>query len=234
MQLSGHPEPDSHSPTTPSTDKQWVLIRKLEAELKELGIADVRVTQYGYVLATLPSNSPKPKIPTIALLGHVDTAEGCSGLAKPIVHRKYAGQTLVLPDDPTQTLSLENEPLLKDKLGEDIITASGKSLLGADDKSGVVIVMAAVRALVKNPGIIHGPVRICFNPDEEIGRGTDKLTRSKNSALADAAYTLDADMPGEVDYESSGADRAIVKIFGVALAPRVGQGCDGQRGPPRR
>ena len=208
---------DSHSETTPSTEKQWELIRKLEAELKQLGVQDVRVTQYGYVLATIPGNSRKSNVPRVGLLAHVDTAEGCSGLAKPLVHRKYAGQTIVLPDDPTQTLSLENEPLLKGKMGEDIVTASGKTLLGADDKAGVAIVMAAVRHLLKHPEIVHGPLRICFNPDEEIGRGTEKLTLEDLGCQA--AYTLDADMPGEVDYESFSADKAVVKIHGVATHP---------------
>ncbi len=208
---------DSHSTTTPSTEKQWVLIRKLETELKALGIADVRVTEFGYVLATLPSNSPKKDVPRIAFMGHVDTAEGCSGLAKPIVHRKYAGQKIVLPDDPTQSISPDDTPLLKEKLGEDLITASGKTLLGADDKAGVVIVMAAIRHLVLHPEIIHGPVRVCFNPDEEIGRGTEKLSLEEFNT--NFAYTLDAEELGEVDYESFSADRAVVKITGVAAHP---------------
>jgi tripeptide aminopeptidase len=207
---------NSHSTTTPSTEKQWTLARKLEGELRELGVADVQLTKYGYVLGTIPSNSKK-KVPRIALWGHIDTAEGCSGLAVPIVHRKYSGAPIILPDDPTQTLTLENEPLLKQKIGEDIITASGKTLLGADDKSGVVIVMAAVRHLLLNPQIVHGPVRICFNPDEEIGRGTEKITLEELGA--DVAYTLDAEHLGEIDYESFSADKAIVTIHGVASHP---------------
>jgi tripeptide aminopeptidase len=207
---------DSHSTTTPSTAKQWVLAKKLEGELRELGIADVRLTEFGYVLATLSANSPKT-VPTLAFLAHVDTAEGCSGLAKPIVHRKYAGQDIILPDDPTQTLTVENAPLLKQKTGEDIITASGKTLLGADDKAGVAIVMAAARHLLRNPSIKHGPVRLCFNPDEEIGRGTEKLTLEELGA--NFAYTLDAEELGEIDYESFSADKAIVVINGVAAHP---------------
>jgi tripeptide aminopeptidase len=208
---------DAHSKTTPSTEKQWTLIRKLEAELKAIGVPDVRVTQHGYVLATIPSNSKKTKIPRVAFLAHVDTAEGCSGLAKPIVHRKYAGQKIALPDDPAQSISPDDTPLLKEKHGEDIITASGKTLLGADDKAGVAIVMAAVRHLVQHPEIVHGPVRVCFNPDEEIGRGTEKLTLEE--LAADVAYTLDAEDLGEVDYESFSADKAVVKITGVAAHP---------------
>jgi len=213
---------DSHSETTPSTEKQWTLIRKLESELRELGLADVRVTPYGYVLASIPATSPKASVPRLAFLAHVDTAEGCSGLAKPIVHRKYSGQKIVLPDDPSQTLSPDDTPLLKEKMGEDIITASGKSLLGADDKSGVAIVMAAVRHLVKHPEIQHGPIRVCFNPDEEIGRGTEKLTLEELGA--DVAYTLDAENLGEIDYESFSADKAVVTIAGVAAHPGWAKG----------
>jgi len=208
---------DSRSPSTPSSEKQWALIGQLESELRALPLADVRVTEFGYVLASVPATSKKSKLPTVALLAHVDTAEGCSGLAKPIVHRNYQGQTIVLPDDPTQTLNPAELPLLKEKIGEDLITASGKSLLGADDKSGVAIVMAAVRHLVKHPEIQHGPVRVCFNPDEEIGRGTEKLTL--HDLAADVAYTLDAEHRGEVDFESFSADRATVTIDGVAAHP---------------
>ena len=213
---------DAHSQTTPSTEKQWVLIRQLEAELKALGLTSVQVTPFGYVLATVPSTSKKKNPPRVAFLAHVDTADGCSGLAKPIVHRKYNGQTLTLPDDPSQTLSLENTPLLSGKIGEDIITASGLTLLGADDKAGVAIVMAAVRHLVLHPEIVHGPIRICFNPDEEIGRGTEKL--SIEELAADVAYTLDAENLGEIDYESFSADKAVLTLSGVAAHPGWAKG----------
>jgi tripeptide aminopeptidase len=207
---------DSRSTSTPSTETQWVLIRQLEAELKALPVQDVRVTEHGYVLATIPATSKK-KVPVVALLAHVDTAEGCSGLAKPIVHRNYKGGKIVLPDDPRQTLDPAEIPMLKAKIGEDLITASGTTLLGADDKAGVAIVMAAVRHLVQHPEISHGPVRVCFNPDEEIGRGTEKITLEE--LAADVAYTLDAEHRGEVDYESFSADRATVTIEGVAAHP---------------
>lgn len=208
---------DARSPETPSTEKQWKLIGQLESELRALPLSDVKTTQYGYVLATVPATSKKKKVPTVALLAHVDTADGCSGLAKPIVHRNYQGQKIVLPDDPNQTLDPKELPLLKEKVGEDLITASGKSLLGADDKAGVAIVMAAVRHLVQHPEIEHGPIRVCFNPDEEIGRGTEKLTLQE--LAADFAYTLDAEHRGEVDYESFSADKATVWIDGVAAHP---------------
>ena len=208
---------DVHSKTTPSTEKQWVLLRQLERELKELGVADVRTTQYGYVLATLPPTTAKKNVPCVAFWAHVDTADACPGNAKPIVHRNYNGQAIVLPDDPTKVLSPDKIPLLKQKIGEDLVTASGTTLLGADDKAGVAIVMAAVRHLVQHPEIPHGPIRICFNPDEEIGRGTEKLTLEE--LAADVAYTLDAENLGEIDYESFSADKAEVKITGVASHP---------------
>jgi tripeptide aminopeptidase len=212
---------DDKSPTTPSTEKQWVLIRQLESELKALGIQDVRVTQYGYVLATIPATTTK-KVPTIAFFGHVDTADACSGLAKPIVWHNYNGQDIVLPDDPAQKITQEDTPLLKTKFGETIITASGKTLLGADDKAGVAIVMAAAKHLVEHPEIPHGPIRICFNPDEEIGRGTDKLPLEELGA--DFAYTLDAEDLGEIDYESFSADKAVLTITGVASHPGSAKG----------
>ena len=213
---------DAHSPTTPSTEKQWNLIRVLEAELRELGLKDVRVTEFGYVLATVPATSKKPKLPRLSFWGHVDTAPGLPGNAKPIVHRNYNGGKIVLPDDPAQVLSPKNIPLLAQKKGETIITASGKTLLGADDKSGVVIVMAAVRHLLLHPEIPHGPIRVCFNPDEEIGRGTEKL--SLEELGADIAYTLDAENTGEIDYESFSADKALVTITGVAAHPGWAKG----------
>ncbi|HYF51553.1 MAG TPA: peptidase T [Planctomycetota bacterium] len=208
---------DVHSETTPSTSKQWTLLRQLEGELKSFGLKDVRVTEYGYVLATVPPTTKKANVPRVAFLAHVDTADACPGGATPIVHRNYQGQPIILPDDPKQTLTVENCPLLKEKIGEDIVTASGKTLLGADDKSGVAIVMAAVRHLTMHPEIPHGPIRVCFNPDEEIGRGMDKL--SLEELAADVAYTLDSENLGEIDYESFSADKAEVKIRGVASHP---------------
>lgn len=213
---------DPHSKNTPSTEKQWGLIRKLEIELKELGLKDVHVTAYGYVLATIPATSKKKDLPRLAFLAHVDTAPGCSGLAKPIVHRNYDGKPIELPDDKSQVLSPQNIPLLAKKTGEDIVTASGSTLLGADDKAGVAIVMAAARHLLLHPEIPHGPLRVCFNPDEEIGRGTEKL--SLEELGADFAYTLDAENTGEIDFESFSADKATVTIKGVASHPGWAKG----------
>lgn len=213
---------DIHSTTTPSTPGQWDLIRKLEKELIALGAKDVRVTEFGFVLATVPSTSRKRTVPCVALLGHVDTADACSGKAKPIVHRNYDGTPIVLPANPAMVLNEKTAPHLKAKIGEDIVTASGDTLLGADDKSGVAIVMAAAKCLLEHPEIPHGPIRICFNPDEEIGRGTEKLALPDLGA--DVAYTLDSEMPGEVDYESFSAERAIVEIHGVAAHPGWAKG----------
>ncbi len=182
----------------------------------------MRVTPFGYVLATVPANTSKTGVPCVAFWAHVDTAGSCPGEAKPIVHRNYDGKPIVLPDDPSQILDSDSIPHLKDKIGEDVITASGKTLLGADDKSGVAIVMAAVRHLVLHPEIPHGPIRVCFNPDEEIGRGTEKLELDELGA--DLAYTLDSENPGEVDYESFSADRAVVNIRGVAAHPGWAKG----------
>ena len=213
---------DHHSETTPSTNGQWMLIRRLEKELKALGIEDVQTTEFGYVLASIPATSSKANVPCIGLLAHVDTADSCSGLAKPIVHKKYDGKPIVLPDNPNQVLSVDSIPHLKDKIGDDIVTASGTTLLGADDKSGIAIIMAAVRHLTLHPEIPHGKLRVCFNPDEEIGRGTEKLPLDEFGA--DVAYTLDAENLGEVDYESFSADRASVTIHGVAAHPGWAKG----------
>ena len=213
---------DPHSQATPSTPKQWVLVRQLEKELLELGVTDVTVSEFGYVLATVPATSKTKNIPRIAFLAHLDTAQGCSGLARPIVHPNYQGQPIVLPNDPSQVLTVDNEKGLKDKIGYDVITASGDSLLGADDKAGVAVVMAAVRHLVRHPEIPHGVVRICFNPDEEIGRGSEKVTLDE--IAADFAYTFDADDVGVVDYETFSADKAIVRIHGVSSHPGWAKG----------
>jgi tripeptide aminopeptidase len=213
---------DCHSSTCPSTEKQWNLIRLLEKQLKELGLQDVRVTEFGYVLATVPSNSKKNNVPQIAFLAHVDTADACSGAAKPIVHRYYDGKPIILPDDPTQILTVKEIPLLAEKIGEDIITASGKTLLGADDKAGVAIIMATVRYLMSHPEIIHGPIRICFNPDEEIGRGMHKISLSDLNARA--AYTLDSENLGEIDCETFSADQAVIAITGIAAHPGSAKG----------
>jgi tripeptide aminopeptidase len=210
------------STETPSTAKQLDLQRMLESELKALGAKDVVLTDYGCVLATIPA-TVEGDIPTIAFLAHVDTAPDFSGAGvEPIVHRNYAGGPIALPDAPDQVLTHENSPLLKEKLGEDIVTASGTTLLGADDKAGVAIIMALVSHLLSNPDIPHGDVRICFTPDEEIGRGVENLTL--DDLVASVAYTLDGEDLGRVVYETFSADKGVVKITGVSIHAGMAKG----------
>ncbi len=207
---------DDKSPATPSTPGQWDLLRLLEKELRGLGLADVTLTEYGYLLATLPATLPG-KVPVLAWFAHVDTATNLPGAAKPIVHRAYDGRPIVLPDDPAQKLTLETTPFLRDCLGHDLITASGTTLLGADDKSGIATVIAAVRHLLLHPEIPRGKIRICFNPDEEIARGMHQLDLGQLGA--DAGYTLDGSSPGEIDFETFSADAAVLEIQGIASHP---------------
>jgi tripeptide aminopeptidase len=209
---------DEHSDTSPSTPGQWDLLRLLQSELAELGAADVQLTEDGYLLATIPATSAKPGIPTIAFFAHVDTARDFSGRGvKPIVHRDYDGKPIVLPDDPGRVLDPATNEDLAGKKGETIITASGTTLLGADDKAGVAIVMTLAATLLANRTIPHGRIRVCLNPDEEIGRGVEKL--DLDALGAEAAYTLDAESPGEIQFESFSADKAVVTIDGVSIHP---------------
>jgi tripeptide aminopeptidase len=213
---------DPTSTTIPSTAKQFDLLNLLVDELRAIGVQDVRLTPYGAVIATIPTTTA-PQAPAIAFLAHVDTApDYCATGVKPIVHRNYAGGEIVLPDNPNQVLSPENSPYLHEKVGEDIITASGQTLLGADDKAGVAIIMTMAQTLLQNPQLPHGPLRICFTPDEEIGRGvhTD-LPGDLNVAFA---YTLDGGELGEVVYETFSADGAMVHIEGVAIHPGTAKG----------
>jgi tripeptide aminopeptidase len=213
---------DAASPTSPSTEKQYDLLRPLAAELQELGAQEVRITDYGAVLATIPA-TVSHEVPTIAFLAHVDTAPQFSGTGvKPIVHRNYAGGPIVLPDDPSQVLSTEALPYLAQRVGDDIVTASGTTLLGADDKAGVAIVMVLARHLLQHPELPHGPIRICFTPDEEIGRGVNpQLPKDLGAAYG---YTLDGAHRGEIVYETFSADSATVKVQGVSIHPGWAKG----------
>jgi tripeptide aminopeptidase len=204
------------SPTTPSTPGQWDLLRLLEQELRELGAQNVSIDAHGYVLGTIPATVSHPT-PVIAWFAHVDTATNLPGAAKPIVHRAYDGRPIVLPDDPAQRITVEDTPFLRDAIGHDIITASGNTLLGADDKAGVAIVMAAARHLLQHPEIPHGKIRVCFNPDEEIARGVDHLDLT--GVGAEFAYTLDGSERGEICYETFSADAAVLEIHGIASHP---------------
>ena len=169
---------EESSPTCPSTPGQMELQKRLRDELMGLGAADVRLTEHGYVLATIPATTRKAGVPAVAFLAHVDTAPDFSGKnVKPIVHRRYDGGPIRFPDNPRLVLDAAAAPELPQAKGKDVVTASGNTLLGADDKAGVAVVMTLAERLLKNPALKHGPIRICFTPDEEIGRGIDKLNR---------------------------------------------------------
>ena len=209
---------DSQSGQHPSTEKQKDLSKILAEELKQIGIADAEMDEFGYVYATIPSNSEKKDVPVICFCSHVDTAPDCSGTnVKPILHKNYDGEDIVLPDDPTQVLSAVVTPYLKTHIGSDIITASGKTLLGADDKSGVAAIMQAAEYLMNNPTLKHGEIKILFTPDEEIGEGTAKLDMQKLGA--DFGYTLDGGEAGSLEDETFSADGATIVIHGVIAHP---------------
>lgn len=207
---------DPASETCPSSGGQWCLIQLLATELQEIGASDVATSEHGYVTATIPA-TPGAHAPVIAWCAHVDTAPNLPGAAKPIVHRGYDGRPLVLPDDPAQQLTVETIPHLREAIGQDVITASGTTLLGADDKAGIAAVMAAARHLLRHPEIPHGRIRLCFNPDEEIARGVDKLDLAQLGASF--AYTLDGAERGEICHETFSADAAKLTIAGVASHP---------------
>ena len=205
------------SGTHPSTEKQKNLSKILVEELKEIGIIDAEMDGFGYVYATIPSNTEKD-VPVICFCSHVDTAPDANGTnVKPILHKNFQGRDIVLPDDPSQVLSPVVFPYLNTQIGGDIITASGKTLLGADDKSGVAAIMQAADFLMKNPSVKHGKIRILFTPDEEIGEGTAKLDMKKLNA--DFGYTLDGGEAGSLEDETFSANGATIIINGVISHP---------------
>ncbi|MEM7129784.1 MAG: peptidase T [Chloroflexota bacterium] len=212
---------DESSSDVPSSSNQLDLLNILIEELHEMGASDVKLSDYGVVFATVPATIPSaspPSVPTVAFLAHVDTAPAFNGTGvKPILHADYDGQPIILPDDPTQILSPETVPALADKTGEDIITASGKTLLGADDKAGVAIIMSMAAELLAHPEIPHGEIRLCFTTDEEIGRGVMYL--KLDDLNADVAYTLDGGDVGEIVFETFSADKALVKVQGISTHP---------------
>lgn len=213
---------DPDSTTFPSTEKQKDLSRVLVAELLEMGLGDAHMDEYGYVYATLKSNVDK-KVPTICFCAHVDTSPDCTGAnVKPIIHKNYQGQDLVLPDDPSQVISTQQHPYLKERIGDDIITASGTTLLGADDKAGVAVIMDFVQFMCNNPSLPHGDIRILFTPDEEIGRGVDYVNIEK--LAADYGYTLDAGKRGSYEDETFSADGATINFYGVSAHPGYAKG----------
>jgi len=208
---------DPNSNTHPTTEKQKQLSNLLAEELKQIGLHDAQTDEFGYVYATIPSNTNK-KVPIICFCSHVDTAPDCSGFnVNPILHKSYNGEDIVLPDDTTQIISVKDYPYLKEKKGDDIITASGLTLLGSDDKSGVAIIMDMTNYLVTKSHIKHGEIKILFTPDEEVGKGTAKINLEKLNA--DFAYTLDGGEAGAFEDETFSADGVRITVHGVIAHP---------------
>lgn len=211
-------EADPNSTSFPSTMKQKDLANLLVKELLELGVNDAEMDEWGYVYATIPASDGCDDVPVICFCAHMDTAPDCSGKnVKPILHKKYKGDPIVLPDDTSQVITIERHPYLKEKIGDDIITASGLTLLGADDKAGVACIMDFARFMMGNPGFKHGKIRILFTPDEEVGRGVDHVDMNKLGA--DYGYTLDGGVLGSIEDESFSADAVEIKIHGVSAHP---------------
>lgn len=213
---------DEHSESSPSTAKQLELSRLLADECKQMGLKDVTLSPQGVVMATVPQTVTH-HAPTIAWIAHVDTSPETSGTnVKPIVHREYDGGDLVLPGDPTKVIRGEENPDLCNLLGGTIITTDGTTLLGADDKAGVAVIMSAAEQLMKRRDLAHGPIRLVFTCDEEIGRGTQHLKIGDIGAVC--GYTLDGDSQGKIDSETFSADLAIITVTGINTHPSVGKG----------
>lgn len=214
---------NEHSRTTPSTPGQLVLLHLICDELRTIGATGVEIDQHGYVMATLPATTSAADVPTIGFLAHVDTSPEMPGAnVKPLVHSNYDGRDLVLPDDRTMVLRLADNPELEPQIGNDIVTASGLTLLGADDKAGVAAIMAAAEYLLAHPEIPRGPVRVAFTPDEEIGRGADHFDVARFGAAF--AYTMDGGTRGELEYESFCADAMDVVFHGFNTHPGYAKG----------
>ncbi|MEJ7768339.1 MAG: peptidase T, partial [Chitinophagaceae bacterium] len=208
---------DPQSQHQPTTEKQKELSFILADELYKMGLADAHLDEFGYVYATIPSNSPK-KVPVICFCSHVDTAPDCSGKnVKPILHLAYSGAEIVLPDDTGQVIKMEEHPYLMKHIGQQIITASGGTLLGADDKAGVAIIMDLAHYLINHPEIRHGAIKILFTPDEEVGKGTARLDLQKLGA--DFGYTLDGGEAGSLEDETFSADGVSITIHGIIAHP---------------
>ena len=214
---------DESSTTVPSTESQMIFQKALVAELRALGLRDADVDEHGYVMATIPSTTTKRSVPAIGFIAHVDTSPEMPGAGvKPIVHAKYDGRDLVLPDDPSAILRPAAIPALADQIGHDIVTASGTTLLGADDKAGVAEIVTAAEYLMVHPEIPHGVVRIAFTPDEEIGRGANHFDVARFGCAC--AYTLDGGGRGEVESESFSADLMTVTFHGFNTHPGYAKG----------
>src|SRR3954447_4104224 len=210
-------ESDPASSTCPSTAKQKDLGRLLSAELQAIGLADAHLDEHGYVYATIPANTPK-KVPVICFCSHMDTSPDCTGKnVKPQIVKNYRGGDIVLPADPTQVIRAAEHPALADQIGNDIITTDGTTLLGADNKAGLAEIMDAAQFLVNNPEVKHGAIKLLFTPDEEIGRGVDKVDLKKLGA--DFAYTVDGETAGNIEDETFSADGVTLTIQAVSTHP---------------
>lgn len=213
---------DPASPTQPSTQKQFDLAKILVAELKDLGLVDIELDPNGYVYATLPTNM-EHDVPVICYCSHMDTSPDSSGTGvKPIVHKNYDGRDLVLPDDKAVVIRMADHPDLAEQMGNDIVTASGTTLLGADNKAGVAAIMSAVDYLKNHPEIPRATIRVLFTPDEEIGRGVDAVDMEKLGA--DFGYTVDGEKLGSLEDETFSADGATVTIQGISAHPGFAKG----------
>src|SRR3954447_24328799 len=208
---------DPASPSCPSTEKQKDLGRLLVKELKEIGVSDAQLDQHGYVYATIPANSDK-RVPVICFCSHMDTSPDCTGKdVKPQIVKNYRGGDIALPADRAQVIRIADNPALKDQIGNDIITTDGTTLLGADNKAGLAEIMDAAHFLVNNPQVKHGIIKLLFTPDEEIGRGVDKVDLKKLGA--DFAYTIDGETAGNIEDETFSADGVTLTIQAVSTHP---------------
>lgn len=213
---------DPASPTCPSTEKQKDLGRLLASELKAMGLADAHLDEHGYVYATIPPTSTK-QVPVICFCSHMDTSPDCPGRdVKPQIVRNYRGGDIVLPGDSSQVIRAREHPALASQIGNDIVTTDGTTLLGADNKAGIAEIMDAAQFLLQNPEIKHGPIKILFTPDEEIGRGVDKVDLKK--LAADVGYTMDGETAGQIEDETFSADGMTVTITGVPAHPGFAKG----------
>ena len=216
VEIDTQSDPSSHD--FPSTEKQKNLAELLANELQQMGIPDAKMDEYGYVYATIPANTSKKEVPVICFCAHMDTSSDCSGTnVKPILHRQYNDNPIVLPDDSTQVITSTQYPYLKSHVGNDVITASGNTLLGADDKAGVAIIMDTAQYFMQHLEVKHGAIKILFTPDEEVGRGTEYVNLPNLGA--DYGYTLDGGEAGHLEVETFSADSVTLTIYGVSAHP---------------
>jgi tripeptide aminopeptidase len=209
---------DPQSTSFPSTEKQRDLSNLLVVELQELGIEDAHLDEHGYVYATIPANTNKENVPVICFCSHVDTSPDVTGAnVEPIIHQQWNGSDIILPDDTSQVIRLSEHPDLKNQIGHDIVTASGTTLLGADNKAGVAEIMAAAELIVSDSRIKHGVIKILFTPDEEVGRGTENVDLIKLGA--DYGYTVDGEAAGTMEDETFSADGVKITLYGVSTHP---------------